>query len=165
MQDREWIEIQRAAFGLKMDHNGRFWRDGEPFEHPRIVVFLRQHIECQQGAWIVRVQTQWVPLEVADLPLRVTSIELSDQAPELRVNLDDGRKAVPTELSSLRCDAQERLACAVPSASGESQLAARFSNHALMQIAEHLVGLDDNSPRWLSPDGQNIALPDFFEKR
>lgn len=164
MQDPQWIEIQRAAFGLRMDAAGRFWRDGEVFEHPRIVAFLRRHIEQEAGGYVVRLGQQWVPLELADLPVRVRSLAASGN--ELRLDLDDGRKGVLADPQKLRCDAQERVSCQVPSVSGSSTLDARLSNHALMQVSEYLCDLDGDAPRWVVGDcsSPGTLLPRFFER-
>lgn len=147
-----------------MDAAGRFWRKSERFEHPRIVAFLRAHLEMRGDACVVQVGPQWVPLELADTPLRVLSLHCQDQAPYLKLCLDDGRQGVGASLESLRCDAQERVSCLVPSVSGASKLRARLGNSALMQISEHIEGLEHSVPTWRFRDTQKapLRLEDFY---
>lgn len=164
MTDPQWLELQRAAFGLRMDAAGRFWRKSERFEHPRIVTFLRRHLEMRDEGCVVQVREQWVPLEVADTPLRVLSLRTRDGAPQLELCLDDGRQAVGASVDTLRCDAQERVSCLVTSVSGNSWLQARLGNTALMQISEHIEGLEDPVPRWRfsDPGRSPLRLEGFY---
>lgn len=166
MPDPQWLEIQRAAFGLRMDTAGRFWRQGEHFEHPRIVAFLRRHLEMRDAQCVVQVGPQWVPLEVADTPLRVLSLQSKSGPPHLELGLDDGRQGVGAAIETLRCDAQERVSCLVPSVSGASQLRARLGNFALMQISEHLDELEEAAPLWrfADPARAPLRLEDFYSK-
>lgn len=165
MTSQAWIEIQRARFGLRIDRRGRLWKESEPFEHPGIVTFLLRHIEARGSAYVVQVGEQWVPLEVEDLPLRVRSIHAPPDPGSLTVHVDDGRRNLPSWVQSLRCDAQEQVACSVRSASGNSLLQARLGNAALMQLSEHLDQLDDPTPRWTAWDQGPVPLPDFYRSR
>lgn len=158
MSDSQWLEVQRAAFGLRMDSAGRFWRKGERFEHPRILAFLRRHLEMRGEQCVLQVGEQWVPLEVADTPLRVLSLRTHAETPHLELSLDDGRQGVRAALKTLRCDAQERISCLVESVSGSSWLRARLGNAALMEISEHIEGLEDAVPQWRFPDPAQAPL-------
>lgn len=162
--DPQWLEIQRAAFGLRMDAAGRFWRHDQRFEHPRIVAFLRCHLEMRGAQCVVQVGEQWVPLELADTPLRVLRLRTQDRDPQLLVSLDDGRLEVGASIQSLRCDDQERISCLVPSASHASTLRARLGNAALMQLSEHIEGLEDAVPTWrFSQSGLTpVRLENFY---
>lgn len=145
-----------------MDATGQFWRKHERFEHARIVQYLRQHIEAQSGQYVVRMESQWVPIEIEDLPLRVRSLAGTHPPQHLLVNLDDGRQGVLTSAQTLRCDAQERISCLLPSVSGDSWLTARFSNYALMHLVDLISDLGHKTPQWIGTHGQNTALPEFY---
>lgn len=113
---------------------------------------------------VVQVGQQWVPLEVEDTPLRVLSLRSQERAPHLKLSLDDGRQGVGARLETLRCDQQERVSCLVPSVSGTTQLRARLGNAALMQISEHIEGLEDAIPIWRFKDPKRspLSLEGFY---
>lgn len=145
-----------------MDRAGRFWRQGALFEHPRIIAFLRRHIERKNDAYIIQIEEQWVPLEVEDLPLRVRALRPAPQANLCLVDLDDGRRTLPCDLQSFRCDAQERVSCKLPSASKRSEIEARLTNPALLDLSAHLEGLEEGPLAWVQGDSR-IALPRFYQ--
>lgn len=145
-----------------MDRRGRFWKDDEPFEHARIVAFLRRHIEARDTGYVVQMGTHWVPLELEDLPIRVLSLDAGGEAGAMTLHLDDGRRDQASWAHSLRCDAQERVCCSVPSASGQSLLQARLGNAALMQLSEYLDQLDHEAPVWTAGPEEPILLPNFY---
>lgn len=145
-----------------MDRAGRFWRKGAPFEHPRIIAFLRRHIERNEGGYIIQIEKQWVAIEVEDLPVRVRSLEPAPEAGYCLVDLDDGRRGLQCDLQSLRSDAQERVSCRLPSCSGRSMIEARLTNPALLDLSAHLEGIDEGTIAWRQGE-RRIALPRFSQ--
>ncbi len=136
------LERMRRGIPLRIDAFGRFLFDNDPITHARTIAALRHGLDASDsGEPIVRVQDQWCYLHVDDCVFRVVGVthepECSHSPRQLFLRLDD-RRTVALDPDSLWEQHERGLRCTVPSRTGRP-LAARFTNHAQMELARFLV--------------------------
>lgn len=141
---------------FRIDRQGAFEIDGGPVTHPRIIDALRHGIDVNDaGEPIVRLGTQWAYLTVEDTPLRATAVVATDTGLELR--LDDGR-VVPLVPETLVDEREYGLRCTAPARGSGRPLAVRLTNHARMDLADHLE-IDDDGAATLRYRGAHHRIP------
>lgn len=114
----------REDSGLRLDRQLRWWHDGEPIEHPKIIdAFNRGLRPSGDGRFRLEFGNDWCFVEVEDAAYAVVGLEhLSDQ---LLVRLGDGTSE-PMVLPSLAIGPDGVLTCRVKA----GQAKARFSRDA-----------------------------------
>jgi hypothetical protein len=156
--DPEMLEKLRRGFPLEMDASGRFYFEGDPLTHPRLVNFFRNSLDrSPDGDVLLRVGEQFVYLRVHDLPLRVRAVEADEQdAPVLL--LDDGRRC-PLHPDSLWEEPERGLRCDVPARESGRPLGARFSNRGQAELSRWIVWEDGEPRPALIIGGRRITIP------
>lgn len=132
----------REDSGLRLDRELRWWHDGEPLDHPRIVeAFNRGLTVTPEGRHRLDFGGDWCFVEVEDCGFGVVAVDLGPQGQPV-VRLSD-RTAEPLDLGSLALDGAGALTCRVKGGRGK----ARFSRPAHAALA-----LD------LEPHGGRVVL-------
>jgi hypothetical protein len=140
-------QIDRES-ALVLDREGRFFHDGLPVEHQRLVAALHRWIDRdpETGRFVIRVGQQWCFFTVEDAPFQIlgVSVEPAATGQTLLITLDDGSEE---ELSygSLRQRANNVLYCDVKG----GRFKARFSRNAYYKLAQ-LVELEGDEPRLIA---------------
>ncbi len=101
--DREAaLELLRRSVDLRIDGEGRWFHDGEPFVHPRLIAFFNRGLDLhpESGEPVLRVGDTWCYVHADDTPFVVR--RLTEDAGVLRVVLNT-EEALP-----LAVDAFER---------------------------------------------------------
>lgn len=81
----------REDSGLVLDREGRWFHDGEPVEHPKVVEAFNRGLERDgQGRYVLRVGEDWCFVAVEDAPLQVESLMPSPD--EVVLELSNGRR-------------------------------------------------------------------------
>ncbi len=157
--ERELLEQLRRNFPLRIDAQGRLFFEEDPVEHPRVLQYLRRHIESEGPNELrIRVGDQWAAVQVEDCPILVRHVE-EDSKGQLLLQLNDGR-TLPLDPDTLVEDRGRGLRCSLPSYSQKSQIFARFSNTAQMDLSPFLSWDDgeDKGP-YLELGGRNYPIP------
>lgn len=123
----------REDSGIELDAQLRWWHDGEPIEHPRIIeIFNTSLVPAEGGRFQLRVGQDWCFVQVADAAYEVRAVDADAQG-QLGLRLSD-RSAELLVPSSLQADGEGRLSCQVK----EGQARARFSREAQAQLGAFL---------------------------
>lgn len=133
--------VRRAlASGLKLeritlDSEGRWFHEGGPIEHPRIVELFNRSIErTPGGTFVLHVAPYTYPIEVEDAPLQVRRVELTGNPPAaVQLFLSDGSEE-PLDPATLRYVPERGFYCQVKG----GRFTARFSRPAYYALAEHV---------------------------
>lgn len=80
LTDGEWaerLEQLRRSVDLFLDREGRWFHDGQPFEHPRLIAFFNAGIDTHPttGEPIVHLGPHWCYFRAEDTPFLVRRIE------------------------------------------------------------------------------------------
>jgi hypothetical protein len=122
----------REDSGLVLDPEGRWWHDGEPIEHPRIVATFDAGLRpTEDGRFKLVVGNDWCFVEVQGAAFRVLDAWAEGDAVELR--LSDG-STEPLHAEGLETDPSGVLICRVK----DGRALARFSRLAQLQVGEML---------------------------
>lgn len=133
--------VRRAlASGMKLeritlDSEGRWFHEGGPIEHPRIVELFNRSIErTPGGTFVLHVAPFTYPIEVLDAPLQVQRLEIVGEPPEsVKLGLSDGSEET-LDPQTLRYVPERGFYCQVKN----GLMTARFSRPAYYQLAEHV---------------------------
>jgi hypothetical protein len=154
--DPDLLERLRRGVPLSMSRTGELRFDGEAITHPRVRRALREGIDVTDaGEPIVRLGPQWCYLHADDLPLRITAVERDGD--ELCATLDDGR-VVPLLPQTLWEEPGRGLRATVTSRHGARTMAARFTNHAQVQLSAWFDPAQDDAAVLVLGD-RRIAIP------
>jgi len=152
--DPALLDRLRRGFPLRMDTAGRFWFEGDPLEHPRVVAYFRAHIDATTGGEpIIRVDGKYVHFTCDDTPLRITHLTLADTTVQL--TLDDDR-VVPLDPSDVVDEDTAGILTHVPSQHSGRPLAARFTNRAAVELARWVEV--EGELAWLHIGGQRFPV-------
>jgi hypothetical protein len=149
----------REDSGLRLDRGLRWWHDGAPLEHPRIVeAFNRGLSVTPEGRYRLEFGGDWCFVEVEDCGYAVLAVDFPLGGPVL-VHLSD-RTAEALAVASLGVDAEGALTCRVKGGLGR----ARFSRAAQVALGEalevHGDGLGLRTAQGVLPTGLPLAVLD-----
>jgi uncharacterized protein len=145
----------REDSGIRLDREGRWWHDGEPVEHPRIIeAFNRGLAPSEDGRYKLNVGKDWCYVEVEGAAYRVTSVHPKDDGPPV-LELSDG-SAEPLDPQTLTADDEGVLECQVK----ERRASARFSRDAQAAMGELLEQTKDGV--CLRIGEERVPLPVFL---
>lgn len=152
--------VRRAlASGMKLeritlDSEGRWFHEGGPIEHPRIVDLFDRSIErTPGGTFVLHVAPFTYPIEVEDAPLQVRQIELEGEPPaSVRLWLSDGSEET-LDPKTLRYVPERGFYCQVK----DGLMTARFSRPAYYKLAEHVDEVDGSYILRLGSTGTHLA--------
>ena len=131
------LDRLRRSVPLRMTAQGRLVLGGEDVTHPRVIAALRAGLDVTEaGEPTVSLGPHWIYLTVDDCPLRALAVRSAGDG-TLWMRLDDGR-AVPLDPASLWEEPGRGLRSRAASQPSGRALAVRFTNPALMDLAEHL---------------------------
>jgi len=141
----------RENSGIRLDRQGRWWHDGAPVEHPRIVeAFNRGLAPNGDGRFRLNFGGDWCLVEVEDAAYWVQAAVAS--AEQLTLTLSDGTdEALAPDTLWLEPDGV--LACQVKN----GQAKARFGRQAQASLGEHLV--EEGGAFALALPGRRVPLP------
>lgn len=89
----EWF---RRSVDLRLDAEGRWFHDGEPFEHPRLIALFDHGLDThpETGEAILHVGDKWCYVRADDRPFVVRRFDLSEGA--LWATLNNGERLAVT---------------------------------------------------------------------
>jgi hypothetical protein len=123
----------REDSGIVLDRELRWWHDGEPVEHPRIIEAFNQGlVPREDGKFELRLGNDWCLVEVEDAAYAVRSVRWGP-ADEPLLALSD-RTEEPLDIDSLRLTEEGVLVCQVKGRRAK----ARFSRDAQYTLGQHL---------------------------
>lgn len=141
----------REDSGIELDETLRWWHDGEPVEHPKIIeTFNRGLRVAEDGKFKLEVGNDWCFVKVHGPAFGVVAVDVSEDG--LSVRLTD-RTAELMDPSTLALGADGVLTVKVK----EGRATARFSRDAQFQLGE-LVEATERGPV-LRAGGREWALP------
>lgn len=75
--DPELLEMLRRSVDLRLDTEGRWFHDGDPFEHPRLTELFNRGLDVhpETGEAIVHVGDRWCYVQADDTPFVVVRLE------------------------------------------------------------------------------------------
>ncbi len=142
----------REDSGIKLDRRGRWWHDGEPIEHPKIIeAFNTGLAPTDDGRFKLTFGNDWCFVQVEDAAYQVTALDPTEDG-QLSVRLSD-RTAERLEPATLALDDEGALVCRVKA----GRARARFSRDAQFQLGTLLV-LEEGAP-FLRVGQRLIPLP------
>ena len=122
----------REESGIRLDSQGRWWHDGEPVEHPRIIeAFNRGISPDENGRFRLQLGNDWCYVDVEDAAYRVLAIDPASDD-RLSIRLSD-RTAEILDPDTLRLDADGALSCTVKLGKAK----AKFSREAHFALGSH----------------------------
>lgn len=101
MSPDEWaakLETLRRSVDLRLDREGRWYHEGEIFEHPRLIALFDQGIDAhpESGEPIVHIGDKWCYFHAEDTPFIVRRLEAT--ADGLLAHLNNGERfPIPAE--------------------------------------------------------------------
>lgn len=131
----------REDSGIRLDRQLRWWHDGEPVEHPKIVEAFNTGLQpTDDGQFVLRFGRDWCFVQVDDAAYAVTAVDATDDG-ELSVRLSD-RTAERLLPVTLRVE-DGVLTCGVKGGRAK----ARFSRDAQYALGQYL-----------EPSGHKVVL-------
>jgi len=89
----------REDSGLLLDAQLRWYHDGEPVLHPKIVELFNESLApTDDGRFLLRVGTDWAYVTVEDAAYQVTGVDTSETAVFLRLSDRTGEALQPSTL-------------------------------------------------------------------
>ncbi len=123
----------REDSGLRLDRQLRWWHDGEPLDHPRVVeAFNRGLSVTPEGRYRLDFGRDWCLVEVEDCGFSVLAVDLSSEGP-VWLRLSD-RTAEALDPATLDLDPEGALTCRVKGGRGK----ARFARAPHLELASAL---------------------------
>jgi len=141
----------REDSGLRIDRQLKWWHDGEPVEHPKIVAAFERGLRVDDDGRVrVEFGPDWAFVEVEDCAFRVTAVDESGE--RLSVRLSD-LTAEWLDAETLELDEDGALTVKVKGGKAK----ARFSRDAQFQLEPYLKAdgeklvLQVGGKRWPTP--------------
>ncbi len=123
----------REDSGLTLDRELRWWHDGEPIEHPRIVEAFNRGVRVgDDGRYRLELADDWCFIEVEDAAYAVVAVDVGE-GDRLALRLSD-RTAEWLEPATLAAGDDGVLTARVKGGRAK----ARCSRDAQFQLAQHL---------------------------
>ena len=141
---------------LRIDRDGRWFANGKPVVHEKILGLFRDSLVREQGAYFVRIGAETNPVIVEDTPFCVRGLYLEntgDGLDSIRLLLNDGR-TIDLDPATLRAPDNQSLYCSIPGAGFE----ARFSREALSQFGKFLCHEPETGAYFLEMNGERFVL-------
>jgi uncharacterized protein len=123
----------REDSGIVLDRHGRWWHDGEPIEHPRIIQAFNQGlIPADGGRFKLQFGRDWCFVDVEDAAYQVESAQVCPS--EILLHLSDGSEEV-LDVPTLQLDAEGVLFCQVKTRKAKARMtrAAQFTVGACLE--------------------------------
>lgn len=84
MEEKEfkaWLDTKRRSLDLRLDANGDWWHDNEPFEHRRLIDVFNRGIDLHPDSRepIIRIGTTWCYFKSEGSPYLVRRLLTVDQ--------------------------------------------------------------------------------------
>lgn len=129
----------RRSIDLRLDADGRWFHDGEPFAHAGLIAVFNRGIDVlpETGEPILRVGTHWCYIRCDDTPFIVRAVRVEGDALALTLNTE---AVVPCPPDALRAGT-----AGVVYAELGPHRRARFGRAAQAALAD-LLSPDDASP-------------------
>ncbi|MGO9831141.1 MAG: DUF1285 domain-containing protein [Myxococcaceae bacterium] len=90
----------REDSGLVLDRELRWFHDGQPVVHPRIVeLFNESLVPTEDGRFLLRIGSDWAYVTVEDAAYRVTGLDATETQVFLRLSDRTGEALDPTTLA------------------------------------------------------------------
>ncbi|MCK6570086.1 DUF1285 domain-containing protein [Myxococcota bacterium] len=126
----------RRTIDLRLDADGQWFHDGEPFTHRGLIALFNRGIDVsdETGEPIVRIGAHWAYIRCDDVPFVIRSVRVSEAALDALLNTES-RVTFPP-------DALRLGPAGVLYAELSPRRRARFSRAAQASLALHLVELD-----------------------
>jgi uncharacterized protein len=126
----------REDSGLLLDKQLRWFHDGEPVQHPKIVeLFNESLVPTEDGRFQLRVGKDWAYVTVEDAAYRVTGLDTTETAVFLRLSDRTGEALVPATLA-LESDGVLSVRVKQGRAKARFSRAAQVSLGALLEESE-----------------------------
>lgn len=149
MNPKRWHT--REDSGLELDAQLRWWHDGEPVEHPKVIEAFNKGLKpTDDGRYKLEFGNDWCFVKVHGPAYGVTAVDVSEDG--LSVRLTD-RTAELMDPSTLALGPDGVLMVRVKG----GRATARFSRDAQFQLGE-LAELTERGPV-LRANGREWALP------
>lgn len=121
----------REDSGIELDAQLRWWHDGEPVEHPKVIeTFNRGLRVTDDGRYKLEIGNDWCFVKVAGPAFGVTAVDACDEGWQLRLS---DRTAELLDPATLTVDAEGVLTVRVKG----GKATARFSRDAQFQLGEY----------------------------
>lgn len=144
MDPNDVLAVRTRETKIRRDAQGRWWNGDERVDHPGVARSFDGWIErAEDGRLCLANDINWAYVEIEGPPYFVRSVRFDGDEAWLTLSGDREERLDP---STLRVGPDSALYCDVRGGT----LAARFDNHAAMQLGERLV--PDG------PDGQDEAF-------
>jgi len=141
----------REQSGIRLDRQLRWWHDGEPVEHPKIIeAFNRGLSPTGDGRFILTFGRDWCFVAVEDAAYGVLGVDELDSGLSLRLS---DRTSELLDPATLAVGFGGVLHCRVK----RGRAKARFSRDAQFALGSR-VSLDERGPA-LAVAGRRIPLP------
>jgi len=122
----------REDSGLRLDRELRWWHDGEPIEHPKIIeAFNTGLAPAEDGRFRLSFGNDWCYVQVEDAAYGVTALDLAGEQVWLRLS---DRTAEQLNPSTLALGPEGVLTCRVKAGRAK----ARFSRDAQFALGSLL---------------------------
>jgi uncharacterized protein len=142
----------RERSGISLDREQRWWHDGEPVEHPRIIEAFNKGLKVQDdGRYKLEFGDDWCFVEVQGAAYRVLVLDEAE-GDRLSIRLSD-RTAEWLDVGSLVLDADGVLTAAVKG----GRARARFSREAQFALGERVVS--EGGAALVRIGGRSVPLP------
>ena len=141
---------------LRIDGEGRWFANGKPVIHEKILSLFRRSLVREGDMYLIRVGDEVNPVTVEDAPLRVRGLYIENTAEGLdiiRLVLDDGRTA-DLDPATLRATDAQSLYCTIT----ETGLEAKFSREALSHFAKFLDHDAQTGAYFLELNGRRFEI-------
>lgn len=88
--DASQLDALRHSIDLRLDADGRWFHDGEPFTHAGLIALFNRGLDVSPdtGEPIVRIGEQWAYIRCDDVPFVVRSVRVADDQLRLVLNTE-----------------------------------------------------------------------------
>jgi len=130
------LDLLRRSVDLRIDAEGRWWHEGEPFSHPRLIAYFNRQLGWREGEATLTIGERWCYVRCDLTPFLILKIELEEGAEPLWAQLNNGER-LPLKGLSLKGD--------VLFAQLSDTRPARLSRHAQAQCGAWLTEREGGS--------------------
>ena len=77
------LDRRRRSIDLRLDREGRWWHDGQPFDHPRLIDAFNRGLALHEESRepILRVGTQWCYIRCCEDPIHRSACSVRTTTP------------------------------------------------------------------------------------
>jgi len=148
----------REDSGIRLDRHGRWWHDGRPIEHPKIIeAFNRGLTPTDDGKFRLHFGADWCFVEVEDAAYRVLDFAVTADGPW--ITLSD-RTGEALDVATLSLDADDVVVCRVKG----QRAKARFSREAQFALGERLTRVGNQLALQVGSQAIPVPLRPFPER-